>query len=66
VNHEDAGVVQGGSGFSFALEARQSLGILAYGVGKELERDKPVQPGVLSFVHDTHAAFTELFDNAVV
>ena len=49
-----------------ALETFQSLAVLSQRLGQELEGDKPVQPGVFSFVDHAHTAATELFKNAVV
>ena len=34
--------------------------------GQELERHKTIELGVLSLVHNTHAAAAQLFDDAVV
>src|SRR5882762_1985460 len=66
VDGADIRMVQCGSGLCFALEACQGLGILGDLVGQEFERDKAMQPGVLGLVDDSHAAATELFDDAVV
>src|SRR5437868_4642116 len=66
VNGADIGMVQCRGSLRFALEAGQSLGILGYIVGQELERDETAEFGVLSLVHHSHTATSDLFDNAVV
>jgi hypothetical protein len=62
----DIGVVQGGRCFSLAPETLQSLAVLSYVFGQELESDEAVQARVFGLVHDTHPAATELLDDAVV
>ena len=49
-----------------ALETLQGQRIPGYPLRQELEGNSPFQPEVLGFVHHTHAAFTELFKDAVV
>ena len=49
-----------------ALKTGQGLRILDHLVGKKLKRDKPVQCQVFGFVHHTHPAAAELFEDAIV
>ena len=65
INCADIGMVQGGGGLGFALEAAQSLRI-AGNFGQKLQRNETVQPSVLGLVHNTHPAAAELLDDAVV
>ena len=62
----DVGMVQCGSSLGFALEAGEGLGVSGDVVGQKLEGNKAVQPGVFGFIDHTHAAATDLLDNAVV
>ncbi len=66
VDGADVGMIEGGGGLGFALEAGESLRVFGDVVGEELERDETVQADVFSFVNDTHAAAAEFFDDAVV
>jgi hypothetical protein len=59
-------MVQGRRGLRLALEAGQSLRIAGHFVRQELERDETVRASVFGFVHDTHAATAEFFEDAVV
>src|ERR1700687_6440263 len=59
-------MVQGGCGLRCALEAGQSLAVPGDFIGQKLERHKAMQPSVLSLIDHTHAATTELLDDAVV
>ena len=59
-------MVQCGSGLGLALEAGQRLGVSGDVIRQELEGDKAMQTGVFGFVDHTHAAATDLLDNAVV
>ena len=52
--------------FSLAQETLQSLAVLSYVFGQELESDEAVQARVFGLVYDTHPAATELLDDAVV
>src|SRR5438477_5768603 len=50
----------------FALEAFQRLRIARQIFRKKLKRDEPVQPRVLAFIDNAHAAAAEELDDAVV
>ena len=60
------GMVQGGGGLRFALEAREGLVIFGDIIGEEFEGDVAVEANVFGFVDDAHAAATEFFDDAVM
>jgi hypothetical protein len=49
----------------FALKAFQGLRIAGNSVGQEFQGDEAFEPGVFGFVHDTHPARAEKFDNLV-
>ena len=66
VNGADVGMVEGGGGLGFALEAAEGLRILGDFVGQELERDEATEFDVLGLVDDSHAATAEFLDDAVV
>ena len=53
-------------GLGFTLKPAQGLGIAGDFIGKELEGNKTVEPGVLGLVNHAHAAAPQLFDNPVV
>ena len=42
------------------------LAVLGHVFGEKFQGDEAIEPGVFGFVNDTHAATTQLFDNAVV
>src|SRR5437899_12016708 len=62
----DVGMVEGRSRLRLALKPRQRLGIFGHVIRQELQRNKSVQPRVFGLVDNTHAAATELLDDAVV
>ena len=66
VDGADVGMIQCGGGLRFALKAVEGLRVFGYVVGQELQGDKAVELHVLGFVDHTHAAATELLDDAVV
>jgi hypothetical protein len=66
VDRADVGMVQGGSGLRFSLEAGESLRIVSDLVGQELQGDKAVQLYVLSFIDHAHPSTAKLLDDAVV
>jgi hypothetical protein len=66
VNRTDVGMIEPGGRLGFTLETFQSLAILGQSLRQELERDKPVQPGVFGFVNYTHATGAQLLQDAVV
>jgi hypothetical protein len=59
-------VVQRGDGPRLALEARPSFRICRHRLGQDLQRDTAVELGVLRLPDDTHPAFADLLDQAVV
>ncbi len=66
VDGADVGVIQRRSSARLSPKAFESVGNLGEIVRKELERDKPAERSVLSLVHNTHPAATQLFDDPVV
>jgi hypothetical protein len=66
VDRADVGVVEGGAGLGLALEPLQGDGVAEELLGQELQRDGPVEAGVLGLVDDTHAAAANLLEDAVV
>jgi hypothetical protein len=59
-------VIQCGGSPRLALEAAEGLRIASNFVWEELQRDKTVQPCVLSLVDHTHPATAELLDDPIV
>jgi hypothetical protein len=59
-------VVQSGGGARFALEAFQSLALLGKMFRQELQGNEPAELGVLGLINHTHAAATQLLEDAVV
>ena len=66
VNGADVGMVQRGSGLGLAAETLQSLAVLGDVFREEFQGDEAIEAGVFGLVNDTHAATTQLFDDAVV
>ena len=66
VNGADVGMIQCRCRLRFALKTAEGLRIACHFVRQELQSDEAVQPCVLGFVDDAHAAATEFLDNAVV
>src|SRR5689334_5355202 len=66
VDRADVGMIQGRRGLGLALEAAECLGIFGDVVGKEFQRDEPLELGVLGLVDDTHPAAAQLLENSVV
>ncbi len=66
VDGANVGMVQSGSGFSFAAETFQGLAVLGNVGRQKLECDKAVEPGVFGFVDNAHTAATQFLDDAVV
>ena len=66
VDVTNIGVVQRDGGFGFALESLANV-LVGHEVGhQELQSDGAVELGVIGFVDDAHAAFTEFFGDFVV
>ncbi len=40
--------------------------VVDYVIGQEFEGHKPIEPGVLRFVHDSHASTAEVFNDPIV
>ncbi len=66
VNCADVWVIQGRRGLRLALEACQSLRVLANFVRQELQGDKTLETGVFGLVDHAHPTTTEFFENAVM
>ena len=66
VDRADAGMIERARGLCFPVEAVARNRIVRDPIGKELERDKPMQPAVLGPVDHTHAAFAEDFEKPIV
>ena len=66
VDRADVGMVQGGGGAGFALEAIERLWIVREIVGEKFESDEAAEAGVFGFVDDAHSAAAEFFDDAVM
>src|SRR6202140_4097730 len=66
MDRADIGMVEGGSGASFAAETFQCLGILRPIVGEKLKGDKSTQRDVFGLVNHAHATAAEFLDDAVV
>ena len=66
VNGADVGVIEGGSGAGFAMEALDGLGIIGNVVGEEFEGDVAAEAGVLGFVDHAHPAAAEFFLDGVM
>src|SRR5258708_25494521 len=64
INRADVGVVQGRRGLRLALEPGEGMRVSGYVHRQKLERDETVETGILSFVHDSHSAATELLNDA--
>ena len=57
VNVRDVGVVERREHLRFAMEARQSLGIVGEEIGQDLDRDVAVQLGVMGTIDLAHSTF---------
>ena len=66
VNRADVGMVQGGCGLSFSLEAREGLRVFRDVVRQEFQCYETVETDILGFVHDAHATAAEAFQDAIV
>ena len=66
VDGADVGMVQSRRCPRFAAKALQSLRVFGHVLRQELQSNKAAEFEVLSFINHTHAAATELFDDAVV
>ena len=66
VNGADVGMVERGSRLGLAAKALERLAVLGHIFGEKLQGDEAIEASVFGFVNDTHAATTQLFDDAVV
>ena len=66
VDGADVGVIEGGSGARFALEALQQLAVLSHLGRKKLQGHAATELGVLGFVHHAHATRAQFAENLVV
>jgi len=66
LRHRVASFTCARGGSRSALESLQRLRIAGQFPGKELQRDMAAQLEVFGFVHHTHAAATELLQDAIV
>lgn len=66
VNGADVGVIERGGGLRFLPETVVRVFIFREIGREEFQRNKPVQTGVERFVHHSHPAAAEPFDDAIV
>ena len=66
VNRANVRVIQRGCSKRFRLKSFTCSRIILHFYRQELQRDMPVQSKVFGFVHHTHAAATELLQDAIV
>src|ERR1051325_4892808 len=66
VNGADVRVVQGAGGAGLALQPLTSRGVVPELFWQELERDFSAEACVFSFIYHTHAAASQLLDDAIV
>src|ERR1700694_5429228 len=66
VDRADVRMIQRRGSLGFPLKAAESLRVFSYLVGQKLEGNKPAELHILGLIDHTHAAPTELLDDAVV
>ena len=66
INSANVGMVQSGSGASFAAETLESVRVTDQIIGEELESNETAKVGVFGLVDDAHAAAAQLLNDAVV
>src|SRR6202049_1814139 len=66
VDGTDVGMIQGRRGTSFPAEAFERLRVSGNICRQELQGDAATKLCVVGLIHNTHAAATELLNNAVV
>ena len=66
VNRADVGVIQRGSGASFAAKALDGLRVLGNIVGQKFQGHAAAQARVLGLVNDAHATAAQFFQHGVV
>jgi hypothetical protein len=62
----DVGMLERGKRTGLTLQASDTLRVFGKPLGKGFEGDMALQFGVLGFIDDTHASFTELVNDAIV
>src|SRR6059036_3061974 len=62
----DVGMVEGGRGAGFTLEAFERLAIARKLLGQKLQGDAAAEARVFGLVHHAHAAAPELLEDAIV
>src|SRR5215470_8991764 len=63
INSANVGMVEGGGGPRFTLEAGKSLVIFGDFVGEEFQRDEAMETGIFGFVDHTHTAAAKLLQD---
>ena len=66
MDRADVGVTKGRCGLRFTPESAECMRLSGHTFRQKLERDEKVETCILGFVDDTHAAATELFEDAIV
>ena len=59
-------MIQSGRGLGFPTKTFQCLRVFRQFLGQELQRDEPMQLDILGLIDHTHAAATELLQDAIV
>jgi hypothetical protein len=65
VDLRDVGVIELREHLRFALEARESLGVVRERVGEDLDRDVAVELGVVGAIDLAHPAFAQQRDDLI-
>jgi hypothetical protein len=66
VNRTDIGVIKGGGGLGFALEAFEGGGVAGQGFREEFKGHLALETDVVGTVHDAHTPAAEFVQDAVV
>ena len=66
IDGADVGMIKSGCGTGLATKSFQSLEIVRYFFGQELQGHEAPKSGVLCLIHNPHPTATELLDDAVV
>src|SRR5262249_59258899 len=65
VDRDDVAVIQAGGGARFLAEAPAERRIVA-NLGRHLlDRDEPIEHGIVRLIHDAHGAFADALDHLV-
>ncbi len=65
MHRTDVRVIEQGGGTGFSEEPLPGLGRLTPGLGQQLERDRPPEPGIFGLEDDAHPAAADEFQQAV-